>query len=150
MPVTDRERFERFMQKDRARFERFMQKVHAFEPGGCWLWDRRAAYDGRPVEWTYREHVDRYAQFEGQPAHRVSYEFFWAEDVPEGHVVHHHCGNPGCVNPTHLDTIPSGDHQRLHALIALRQREDVAARQEQRERDAVRGIPAIYGGRTEP
>ena len=49
----------------------------------------------------------------GQRAHRFAYEHL-VGPIPEGHIVHHDCGNPACVRPEHLRPMTRGDHARLH------------------------------------
>ena len=34
--------------------------------------------------------------------HRVAYEAYYAEPIPDGMLVCHTCDNPGCFNPEHL------------------------------------------------
>jgi HNH endonuclease len=46
-------------------------------------------------------------------AHRFAYEQAVGE-IPDGHVLHHACGNPACVNPAHLQPMLQGDHVTLH------------------------------------
>lgn len=41
--------------------------------------------------------------------HRVYYALF-VGPIPEGHTVHHACGNPGCVNPEHLELATISDN----------------------------------------
>lgn len=46
--------------------------------------------------------------------HRLVYEFQYG-DVPDGHDVHHTCGNRACVRPDHLDALPHAIHSSLSA-----------------------------------
>ena len=75
--------------------ERFIQKVR--KTPHCWHWlgsKSRKGYGrmkiaGKPVE-----------------AHRWSYEHF-VGPFPLGTQTDHLCGNPGCVNPHHLEAVTS-------------------------------------------
>lgn len=67
--------------------DRFLARCGKRSEAGCWLWSD----------------IDdnRYGQFRGMAAHRVSYELF-REEIPDGMFVCHHCDVPRCVNPDHL------------------------------------------------
>lgn len=80
---------------------RFMQKVEVDATTGCWNWTAAtvtAGYGkvtnglGRPARSLY--------------AHRVSYEIH-REPIPMGLVIDHLCENKRCVNPDHLEAVPS-------------------------------------------
>jgi len=47
-------------------------------------------------------------------AHRVVFEENFGP-IPEGHHVHHTCGNKACINPDHLEALAPSDHFRGHA-----------------------------------
>ena len=47
-------------------------------------------------------------------AHRFAYEQS-VGPIPEGHVLHHRCGSPRCVNPDHLIPLTPSAYSRLHA-----------------------------------
>jgi len=34
--------------------------------------------------------------------------------IAAGHVLHHECRVPGCVNPAHLRAVSAGEHRRIH------------------------------------
>lgn len=68
-----------------GRLERFMAHV-VMEITGCWIWNDKP---------------NTYGTFEGQPAHRASWEMFQGPISP-GHQVLHGCDMKGCVNPMHL------------------------------------------------
>lgn len=46
-------------------------------------------------------------------AHRIAWSDHF-EEIPEGFVIHHRCGNRLCVNIEHLDCMSLADHSRLH------------------------------------
>lgn len=46
------------------------------------------------------------------PQRRAYREHYGA--IPQGHDVHHLCGNPPCVNPEHLMAVTPLEHGRLH------------------------------------
>ena len=75
---------------------------------GCWLW--QWAIDARGYGALRR----------GRgllKAHRVY--FIQANgEIPEGHDIHHTCGNRACVNPAHLEAIAHDEHTRLHWATA--------------------------------
>ena len=68
---------------------------------GCWLWSGhrdskgygQIKLDGRAV-WV----------------HRLAYAVFNGGQVPDGLTVHHRCGNPGCLNPEHLELLTNSDN----------------------------------------
>lgn len=37
-----------------------------------------------------------------------------------GHVIHHRCGNPWCINPDHLESMPQRKHLEEHGLLGDR------------------------------
>src|ERR1039458_9103910 len=80
-------------------------------PSGCWAYNGDLDHYGFVC---YRSFSG--IRNEGMSAHRLSYEAFNGP-IPEGHLVHHECENPGCINPGHLMTLTPGDHQRRHAEI---------------------------------
>lgn len=90
-------------EKDRLRF---WTKVD--RSGDCWPWLAARARSGHG--W-FRLHGRMH------PAHRVAY----ANEVgpiPDGLEIHHRCGNPGCVNPEHLEPLTKADHSRLNPIVA--------------------------------
>ena len=76
---------------------RFLAKIEHVD-SGCWQWNaawRRRGYGAFGVG----------SDLQGY-AHRWSYIFF-VGNIPEGHVIDHLCRNPGCVNPDHLEAVPT-------------------------------------------
>ncbi len=88
-----------------AEITRFWPKVQ-FEDDGCWRW---LAAMGSSTKTYGVMGIGRSTQ----RAHRLAYEHF-VGPIPEGHELHHKCGEPGCVNPDHLDPLTRDDHARAH------------------------------------
>ncbi len=74
-------------------YETLLKLKSKINENGCWIW-QGASTGG-------------YGYVQNKGVHRVSYETFIGE-IPEGHLVCHHCDTPLCVNPNHLFT---GTHQ---------------------------------------
>lgn len=75
--------------------ERFWNKV--IEDGACWRFTSNISTAGYGM---FRVGKKKYL------AHRLS--FFWlVDDVPAGLTLDHLCRNRWCVNPEHLDPVPS-------------------------------------------
>jgi len=70
---------------------RFMAKVEKTD--GCWLW-------------TAHKNRQGYGAFDRVMAHRWSYNHF-VGPIPEDLVLDHLCRNRACVNPDHLEAVPS-------------------------------------------
>jgi hypothetical protein len=51
-----------------------------------------------------------------QWAHRVAFAW-WNGGLAEGLVVHHTCGNAGCVNPEHLRAMAASHHDGISPEI---------------------------------
>lgn len=78
---------------------------------GCWLYgDDLGTY--RNVQFTGQHHQ----RGNRIPAHRFVYEVL-VGPIDDDHEIHHHCENPGCVNPKHLEPMSVSDHHKLHAEI---------------------------------
>jgi hypothetical protein len=78
-------------------------------PEGCWAFDNDLS--------EYHQISLRNAGPSGMgvmTAHRYVYEML-VGPIPEGHHVHHHCLNPGCVNPAHLEALTASEHMKWHA-----------------------------------
>ncbi len=76
-----------------ARFESKVERV-PFMP--CWIWTGAANEHGYGV-------IGRGRRGEGnEKAHRLAYRLYKGE-IPDGKIVLHKCGNPFCVNPSHLE-----------------------------------------------
>jgi hypothetical protein len=70
----------------------FWDKVDIKQQNDCW------EFQGG------RQHLYGIYRCEGKTwkAHRYAYTITYG-DIPKGKVVMHHCDNPGCVNPMHLE-----------------------------------------------
>lgn len=73
---------------------RFFQKVHVAGPDDCWIW-HGAFKDGGYGKIGHRDKTIG--------AHVMSWEMANNQTVTKGFVVRHHCDNPPCVNPAHLE-----------------------------------------------
>lgn len=60
---------------------------------GCWEWSGRRNKQG----YGALKHEGRY-----EGAHRWAYRA-WRGDIPDGLLIRHHCDNPPCINPEHID-----------------------------------------------
>lgn len=71
---------------------------------GCWEWT--GAYSTLPA--TPRPIMRVHTDGTRAPwyAYRVSYVLFVGA-IPDGCDIHHICGNPRCVNPSHLQPVPA-------------------------------------------
>lgn len=83
--------------------ERFLSYVD--ESGDCWLWTGYCDRYGYPV-------FGKSSRLSGK-GHRWSYDR-WVGPIPEGHDVHHDCGNRACVRPEHLRAVEHGAHTSHH------------------------------------
>lgn len=77
----------------------FMRTLARNNMHECWQW-----------EGTHSEHG--YALISKRLLHRIMYQLLIGP-IPDNLVLHHKCGNKGCVNPYHCQLI----HQREHAAI---------------------------------
>jgi hypothetical protein len=83
--------------------ERFFAKVkQGADPMDCWEWTGGKVAKGYGM---IRDEDQRMTN-----AHRVSWEIFHNEKLPNGSSWHvdHLCANPSCSNPLHLELVPNG------------------------------------------
>jgi hypothetical protein len=72
-----------------------IQRNSEITASGCWMWKLSVNHHG----YGFIQYAGKLRQ-----AHRVSYETF-VGPIPEGMVIDHLCGMPGCVNPQHLEAV---------------------------------------------
>ena len=87
--------------------ERFWEKV-GIEENGCWQWI--GAKNRKGYGFFFWKGKQRYA-------HRVVWDMRHGEFPPDNLTIDHLCGNPGCVNPEHLElvTIQENIRRAVHA-----------------------------------
>lgn len=81
----------------RALKDRFFDKVEIqkMNKKGCWIWTGSISKNGYG---RIQAGNSRGVQY----AHRISWELYYDEGIPEDMVIGHHCDTPSCVNPKHL------------------------------------------------
>ncbi len=90
--------------------ERFEAKVERIPFYGCWAWMGALNERGYGV-------IGRGARGQGnEKAHRLAYRLYRGE-IPEGKYMLHKCGNPGCVNPWHLE--PGTQKENMADMIRM-------------------------------
>jgi hypothetical protein len=86
--------------------ERFWKMARKLpSENACWAWIGKRNKQGHP-RFYFNNRIGL--------AHRFAYEE-WIGDIPVGWDLHHVCGNPWCVNPSHLKPLPHGAHTKYHA-----------------------------------
>ncbi len=68
---------------------------------GCWVWHRQVSNSGYGKMMVREDGATRYVS-----AHRASYRAF-VEPLADDQVVRQTCGNRLCVNPDHLELLPT-------------------------------------------
>ena len=76
----------------------------------CWRWLTEALGDG---------HVQITSDGKKFYTHQIVYEWLRGP-IPEGHGLHHTCGNERCVNPRHLLPVTHAEHQVEHDFRGIK------------------------------
>jgi predicted XRE-type DNA-binding protein len=66
--------------------------------GECWAWTGAKTKSGYPTIKVGRGR----ANAKTQAVHRLMWEHFYQQEIPDGMFVMHSCDTPSCVNPLHL------------------------------------------------
>ena len=85
--------------------ERFLRWVEKTDT--CWLWKGHCDHKGYGRFQLAKHRSDR--------SHRVAYRLY-VGPIPEGHELHHTCGQRNCVKAAHLVPITASEHARFHRL----------------------------------
>jgi HNH endonuclease len=108
----------------RARdLRRIESHIVADETTGCQVWRAGTWHGGYGVT-SYSVDPERRRLV---AVHRLMWECQYGP-IPEGCHLHHRCGNPRCVNPSHLQPMTPSEHSKLTAgLVAQRRAAQAAA-----------------------
>ena len=87
---------------------RFLNRAEINPDPQCWTWDGSHGPEG----YARMGAVERTGERQMVSAHIVSYELY-AGTIPKNKVIHHICGNKGCVNPNHLELITKKEASAL-------------------------------------
>ena len=93
-------------------FIRFYGYIHRCPMGyetDCWIWTGNAP-QGRPIFSPGRAITNGKTRV-------YAHIWIWEQKnglVPAGHLLHHLCEQPLCVNPEHLKPLTPTEHQSLH------------------------------------
>lgn len=77
--------------------------------GECWEWTGARQPTGHGNWWDGERFIQPY---------RVTYLMAHGP-IPEGHVIHHRCENPPCINPKHLVAVNRKEHAAEHGLSGV-------------------------------
>lgn len=106
----------------RAKWPDALTRLHQYSREGATV----EGLEGPCWEWTGALGPQGHAQIvvNGRRigAHRFAFESHHGRAVAAGHVVHHRCFNPPCVNPGHLEEMTPSAHRKLHSALAKLER----------------------------
>lgn len=88
--------------------ERFWAEVIIKQVFDCWLWRGGVDSDGYGKFWDGSKRTG---------AHRFAYQFYIGM-LSNKDDVHHICGEPRCVNPSHLTPMLHGQHTLLNGGVS--------------------------------
>jgi hypothetical protein len=84
------------------RIARFWKHVAKGEASECWPWTAALRVDGYGVLAT---RLGYFGIKTTLTSHRVAWVLTHMQDIPEGMVIDHLCGNKACCNPDHLECV---------------------------------------------
>lgn len=87
--------------------------------GNCILWQGVLTADGYGIKFYQTKRKRKYIR-----VHRLIYEKVFGK-ISNGHIIHHLCGNPSCVNIDHLEAMSRIDHRNKHRDAAPQLRRNV-------------------------
>ena len=90
--------------------ERFWIKVDRSD--GCWLWTGATSANPWQRYGSFMPDGRRSGDRRVVVAHRFAYELL-VGPIPEGHHVHHVCGQTLCVRPDHLRVVTPAEHRAV-------------------------------------
>jgi len=99
------------MQNDIIRFFTYIER----QPDGC-------------LVFTVKD-TNGYGHFPFRSRHVRASRFVWElfrGPIPEGHHIHHTCGNRACVNVAHLEALPGKEHRQHHRPLPWTRERDAA------------------------
>jgi len=100
---------------------------------GCWIWKGSCGGYEKQGKLPYGRF---WFQNKTVMAHRFSYDLFIAKPIPDGYEIDHLCKNPKCVNPNHLEALPSRENSnRSNNPMAINSRKT----------ECIRGHPLVGG-----
>lgn len=85
---------------------RFIEKIEAPGPDHCWRWTGVHINDHSYPMFYYMRNGKRYQL----PVGRLVYRIYYANYIPNDHVVGHTCDHTWCVNPKHIYIVPRHQH----------------------------------------
>lgn len=94
------------------RFKKNFESKYQANKDGCWIWKARRDADdyGQVAVGTGQGRIQR--------AHRVAYELYTGETIPEGMDIDHLCHIRRCVRPDHLEVVTHTENmQRLRGKV---------------------------------
>jgi hypothetical protein len=71
-------------------------------PNQCWVWNGGKSTPGGYGKTSLNNKTEY--------SHRVAWEFFYGQKIPDNLCVLHRCDNPPCINPFHLFLGTKGDN----------------------------------------
>lgn len=119
---------------------------------GCWEWNGPRNQDGYGI---YPTMVGD-KRFGERRAHRLAY-LAWKGPITQSQLVRHHCDNPPCINPDHLDLGTHSDNMNdakergrnargeSHGMSKLTESDVLAIRDASASGESYRSISARYG-----